>query len=112
MSAKALPRVMRVFGPLNMKRKNHGIAWTFTGIREGGELCRWTLWFDARSRKFKTFRQSPKPGDEKLSQPGLFPTYIEGKPTVGRITPMLRANLKPHHIAEATELALRIGGGQ
>lgn len=107
--APALPRIRKVFGPLKTKVKGHGIAWSFTGIRESGEFCRWTLWFDARTRRFKTFRCSPKPGDDKLMTPGLFPAYEAAEVNVSRIGPLLRAQLKPEHIAQATRLALKHG---
>lgn len=107
-----MPKIMKIFGPLKTKNKGRGISWSFTGIREGGEFCRWVLWFDAEKRSFKTFRVSPKPGDEKLSEPSLFPQFTSGKPMEGKIGPMLRAQLRPEHIAEATKLALKYGGAK
>lgn len=103
-----LPRIRKVFGPLKMTVKGTGISWSFTGIRENGDFCRWTLWFNASTRKFKVYRNSPKPGDEKLMTPGLFPAYEHAEVRESRIGPLLREQLKPHHIAEATRLALKV----
>lgn len=103
---KKLPRIRKVFGPLKTKIKGHGIAWSFTGIREDGEFCRWILWFGFESRRFSTRRRESEPGDEKLMTPGLFPSYEGAEVQESRITPLLRAQLTDHHLAEATERAI------
>ncbi len=104
-----LPRIRKIFGPLKTTREHDRVVWSFTGYRENGELARWTLRFHFKTRKFSVRAVSPKHGDDKFRTPGLFPAYEAAEVNVSRIGPLLRARLKPEHIAEATRLALKHG---
>ncbi|MBN9235127.1 MULTISPECIES: hypothetical protein [Phyllobacteriaceae] len=94
-----------IWGPSSKTCREDRLAWSFSGLRTNGEYARWHLafWFD--SRRFSTKALPGHPGDEeKAAKLAALP--VATPPLSGRVTPMLRAKLKPEDIAEATRLAL------
>lgn len=94
-----------IWGPLGKLHHADRLVWRFSGLRTNGEFARWHLAFWYDSRRFTTKPMLSHPTDEKLERK-LSALPINTPPLSGRVTPMLRALLKPEHIAEATRLAL------
>ncbi|MBR2689195.1 MAG: hypothetical protein IKE42_15185 [Aquamicrobium sp.] len=94
-----------IWGPTGKAGYADRLVWKFNGLRTNGEYARWHLafWFD--SRRFSTKALPSHPGDEEKAEK-LAALPVTTPPLTGRVTPMLRAKLKPEHIAEATRLAL------
>lgn len=106
-----MARILAIWGPSKTDRRNYKISWRFDGVHaddEGrpAEYASWKLSFFFDSRQFRTYRLQQAKG---LPQEDLFrvPSLRDAKVMTGRVTPMLRARLRPEHIAEATAAALR-----
>ena len=98
--------IKTIWGPHKTIIQSNRVIWSFTGVYASGDFARWTLRFYFDSRKFSTRAVSQKPNDPDPDQLVLLPALADSENKTGRVTPMLRQLLKPHHIAEATRLAL------
>lgn len=101
-----MAKIKTVWGPHKTTIEGNRIVWSFTGVYASGDFARWTLRFHYESRKFSTRAVSPRPSDPERQQLDLLPEVASATDQTGRVTPMLRALLKPDHIAEATRLAM------
>jgi uncharacterized protein HemX len=102
-----MARIKTIWGPQRTLRHKHCISWTFTGVRADGTQAEWSLrlYFDTREFKTRAVDRGVQPLDVRQVTLQL-PEIARAEVKVGLVTPMLRALLKPHHIAEATRLAL------
>jgi hypothetical protein len=102
-----MTKVKAIWGPHGVVRHPDRLVWKFSGARHNGAYARWHLafWFD--SRRFTTRPLLRHQGDTNRDmQIEAMPSF-SGLPVIeGRMTDLLRARLKPEHIAEATRLAL------
>lgn len=102
-----MAHVKAIWGPLETRRHPDRAVWTFTGCYANGDYARWHLafWFD--SRRFTTKPIMGRTGNMTRERNiAAMPNFETLPVQSGRVTPMLRARLKPEHIAEATRLAL------
>jgi hypothetical protein len=98
--------IKEVWGPHKTTLYSNRIVWSFTGVRANGLHSKWVLTFYFDSRKFRTKHIRTEDDDRTAQLPGLARIT---NPMEGRVADMLRAKLKPEHIAEATRLALKHG---
>lgn len=98
--------IKTIWGPHKTIVQGDRIIWSFTGVYASGDFVRWTLRFYFDSRKFATRAVSQKPTDPNPDQLVMLPALADAEHKTGRVTPMLRALLKPDHIAQAMRLAI------
>lgn len=105
-----MARIKVIWGPHSTVEREFGTVWCFSGIRGNGTTCRWRLTFFYDSRKFRTTAvNGPESREVKRVQDqlDLLPEVARAVTMEGPVTPMLRARLKPEHIARATLLAMQ-----
>lgn len=98
-----MPKIKTVWGPGKTKVLPDRIRWWFSGVRDNGMKSQWILTFYFDSREFRT-KHTKTEDDARLPQLPELKRIAEARD--GLVTDMLRAKLKPEHIAEATRLAL------
>ena len=107
-----MARLLAIWGPSKTNLYRNLVSWRFDGVRADDrdmpyEHAAWSLRFYFESRSFRTLAL---PGATKeFRQEDLLnlPEVRRGNVLVGPVTPLLRARLRPEHIAEATAAALR-----
>lgn len=107
-----MAQLKAIWGPHKTERRSYGVVWWFSGMRAGGTACGWKLTFYYDSRRFRTkvLPQREREAADLLTTLPELPELQRAEIMKGPVTPMLRARLKPEHIAEATRLALKHGG--
>ena len=105
-----MPPVTKLVGPIKTERYRDSVAWVFIGLVGDDDVRRWRLYFYFDTRSFRCRRSRLAHGDENIGHDGLFSFGRLEKPLTGKVTPMLRARLKPEHIAEAARQALKYRG--
>lgn len=108
-----MAKILKVWGPYGEDTSGFRITWKFSALLINGEVQGYTLRFDLSSRKFSVRPHSGainRRYAESMAQKDLFalPEVQRAEPMKGRVTDILKAHLKPQHVAKATALALKV----